>query len=151
MILDVFKNGRRYFALNPGFATAFEFLNRPDLKELAVGRYEVDGARVYAMVAKGPGRRQEEALLESHEKYIDIQLVLAGTDEMGWRPKSTCKQPAGEYDRGDDIRFFADNPDVWLTTASGVFVIFFPEDAHLPSISAGDIHKVVVKVAMSGS
>ena len=147
MILDVLENANRYLPLNHGFAKAFEFLMRSDLQELSVGRYEIDGDRVYAMVAKEPGRRKEDALLEIHEKYIDIQLVLAGTDDMGWKHKSSCKHPAGEYDPEDDIQFFADKPDAWLATASGAFAIFFPEDAHLPLVSSGDIHKVVVKVA----
>ena len=37
---------------------------------------------------------------------------------------------------------------IWLPVASGMFVVFFPEDAHLPLISPGLIHKVVVKVAV---
>jgi YhcH/YjgK/YiaL family protein len=146
MILDVLENAHRYVALNKGFAMAIEFLRRADLKELPVGEFEIDGNRVYAMVSKGPGRRKEDALLEAHEKYIDIQLVLAGTDNMGWKSRSSCRQPSGEYDEKTDVRFFADAPDAWLTAGSGAFAIFFPEDAHMPLISSEHIHKVVVKV-----
>jgi len=147
MILDVLENADRYLALNEGFAKAFEFLSQPDLQELPVGKYEIDGDRIYAMVAKEPGRKKEDALLETHEKYIDIQFILAGTDTMGWKPKSLCMQPTEGYDQHRDIQFFADQPDAWLATASGAFAIFFPEDAHLPLISSGQIHKVVVKIA----
>jgi YhcH/YjgK/YiaL family protein len=149
MILDVLENAPRYMALNKGFAKAIEFILRTDLKELPVATYEIDGDRVYAMVAKDSGRRKEDALLETHEKYIDIQLVLAGTDDMGWKSKSSCKQPSGEYNDETDMQFFTDEPDAWIATKSGAFVIFFPEDAHLPLISSGQIHKVVVKVAVS--
>ena len=92
------------------------------------------------------GRKKEDALLETHEKYIDIQLVLAGTDNMGWKPKLLCKNPAGEFDPEKDVQFFKDNPDSWLETKSGAFAIFFPEDAHMPLIASGMLHKVVVKV-----
>ena len=148
MILDVLENAYRYLALHKGFAMAFDFLLRPDVKELPVGKYEVDADRVYAIVSKNPGRRKEDARLETHERYIDIQLVLAGADDMGWKPKSLCKKPAGEYDQKNDEQIFTDEPDAWLSTASGAFVIFFPEDAHMPLISSGPIHKVVVKVAV---
>jgi beta-galactosidase beta subunit len=67
---------------------------------------------------------------------------------MGWKSKSLCKKPFGEYDQKTDEQIFADEPDAWLSTQSGVFVIFFPEDAHMPLISSGQIHKVVVKVAV---
>jgi len=147
MILDVLENAHRYLALNKVFAKAFEFLSRSDLKELPVGKYEIDGDCIYAMVSKEPGRKKEDALLETHDKYIDIQLILAGTDTMGWKPKSLCKQPAQGYDQKSDIEFFADKPDAWLATETGAFVIFFPEDAHMPLISPTQIHKVVVKVA----
>lgn len=149
MILDVLENAHRYLALHQGFAQAFAFLRRPDLKELPVDTYEIDGKRVYAMVAKELGRKKEDALLETHERYIDIQLVLAGTDTMGWRPKSLCLQSAGAYDPETDLQFFTDEPDVWLPTQSGAFAIFFPEDAHMPLISSGQIHKVIVKIAVN--
>lgn len=146
MILDVFENLEQYLALNKGFAKAMEFLLSPDLKELSEGKYEIDEDSIYAMVSKESGRRKENALLEVHNKYIDIQLVLAGTDTMGWKPRSLCKQPTQEYDQKSDIQFFADNPDAWLSVESGAFAIFFPEDAHMPLISPGQIHKVIVKV-----
>lgn len=148
MILDVLENAHRYLALNAGFAKAVEFLSKPALKDLPVNKYEIDGGRVYAMVAKERGRNKEDARLETHEKYIDIQLVLSGIDNMGWKRKSSCRHPWGEYDEASDIQFFSDEPDVWVPAAPGVCAIFFPEDAHMPSISTGQLHKVVVKVAV---
>ena len=147
MILDVLNNAHRYLSINKGFAKAFEFLMRSDLSERPLDKYEIDGDRVYAMIAKDPGRRKEDALIETHRKYIDIQLVLAGTDEMGWKPAAACKNPAGEYDQEKDLQFFTDKPDAWLSTAPGAFAIFFPEDAHMPLIGSGMLHKVVVKVS----
>jgi YhcH/YjgK/YiaL family protein len=147
MILDVLENAHRYLVMNKGFAKAVEFLLRPELKELPVGKYEIDGERVFAMVSKDMGLKKEDALLETHEKFIDIQLVLSGTDNIGWKPKSLCKQPSGEYDPNSDLQFFTDTPNTWLSIESGEFAIFFPEDAHMPMISSGKIHKVVVKIA----
>ena len=147
MILDIIDNAHRYLVLNKGFPKAFEFLLSHELKELPVGKYEIDGERVYAMVSKDLGLKKEDALLETHEKYIDIQLILAGTDDIGWKPKSLCKQPSGVYDHTSDLQFFNDKPISWLSLESGEFAIFFPEDAHMPLISSGRIHKVVVKIA----
>lgn len=148
MILDSLENIHRYIFLNKGFRKAVEFLSRHDLNQLTLDKYEIDRDRVYAMVSKDNGRKKKGALLEIHEKYIDIQLVLAGTDEMGWKSLTSCKHPAGEFDKESDIQFFGDDPDVWLPVKPGFFVIFFPEDAHMPMISEGQLHKVVVKVAV---
>jgi YhcH/YjgK/YiaL family protein len=148
MILDVLGNVHRYMVHNKEFSKAIEFLFRPDLNELPTGKYEIDGDRVYAIVAKDPGRKEEDALLEIHRKYIDIQVVLAGTDNMGWRSKSSCEKPSGEYHNDSDVQFFEDDPEAFFSVKRGRFVIFFPEDAHMPSISEGEIHKIIVKVAV---
>ena len=148
MILDVSEHARYYLNLSVGFDNAFKFLSNPGLKELPPGKYEIDGDRIFALVSKNPGRKKEEAQLEIHQKYIDIQLILSGIDQMGWKPASACRQPATDYDDQKDIQFFADQPDAWIPVKSGMFVIFFPEDAHQPLVSDGDIHKVVVKVAV---
>ncbi|MBU1564190.1 MAG: YhcH/YjgK/YiaL family protein [Proteobacteria bacterium] len=148
MIYDILENTDRYAALHDGFGKAFAFLRRSDLLELAVDKYAIDGDRVFAMVARDQGRSKDEGLLEVHEKYIDIQMVLSGIDEMGWKPKSHCLKPTGPYDHDGDIRFYADPPAAWLPVELGMFAVFFPEDAHLPLISSGLIHKVVVKVAV---
>ena len=149
MIFDILDSSERYVSLHDGFAKAFAFLRRPDLQGLAIGTHAIDGDRVFAIVAKDQGRGKDEAQLEVHGRYIDIQMVLAGTDEMAWRPKDLCRQPAGEFDSEGDIGFFADLPVAWLPVEPGMFAVFFPEDAHLPLISPGVIHKVVVKVAVN--
>lgn len=148
MIVDILANSNRYLPLHQGFTAAFAFLRRADLRNLAADRYEIDSDKVFAIVAKDFGRGKEEAQLETHEKYIDIQLILAGTDDMGWRPKSLCRLPAGDYDPEDDIQFFADAPSGRQAVTADMFAIFFPEDAHQPLVGKGQIHKVVVKVAV---
>jgi len=147
MILDVLENAKRYYCLADGFGAAFDFLRRPDLKTLPVGKYEIDGERVFAMVAMEQGRRKEDAGLETHRKYIDIQMILDGTDTMGWKPSGQCREPVGDYEPGSDLQFFDDAPDAWIDVGAGAFAVFFPEDAHMPLISSGQIHKVVVKIA----
>ena len=149
MILDTLENAYRYTGIHKGFAEAIEFLMRPDLKEIPVGSYEIDGDRVYAIVAREQGNSREDEQLEVHKRYIDIQLVLSGTDEMGWKPGSSCKHPSTAYDQMADIQYFADEPDAWVPVRSGTFAVFFPEDAHQPLVSTETIHKVVVKVAVN--
>jgi biofilm protein TabA len=148
MIFDVLENAQRYFSLNKGFEKAFAFLKQTDLQKLSVGKYEIDENRVFAIVAKENGRKKEHAQLETHNKYIDIQFVLSGTDNMGWKSKSSCQQVFREYDPKTDLQFFADDPDVWLSTNPGMYAIFFPEDAHMPLISSENIHKIIIKIAI---
>jgi len=146
MILDTIQQAKRYLTLNPGFAAAFAFLGRPDLAELPVGRYEIDGDKVYALVQRQPGRKPDAGKLEAHRKYIDIQVVLDGVDTMGWRPTPACAGIALPYSAEKDVILFTDQPTAWTAVGPGEFAIFFPEDAHLPMISGGELYKVVLKV-----
>jgi YhcH/YjgK/YiaL family protein len=148
MILDTLANADRYSALHPRFAAAFEFLRRPGLETLQPGRFPIQGDDLFAIVAHANGRRREEAKLECHRKYIDIQFVFGGNDQMGWLPTADCRQPQADYDADKDIRFFDDAPAAWVDTPAGSFCIFFPEDAHAPLVSEQAIRKVVLKVAV---
>lgn len=148
MILDTLDQADRYLALHPLFARAFAFLRGTDLKSLPAGRHEVKGEQLFAIVEACAGRTRAEAKLECHRRYIDIQLVLEGVDEMGWRPVAECVNPQTEYDAARDIRFFNDTPSSWIATPPGAFCLFFPDDAHAPLVSTGFIRKVVVKIAL---
>jgi YhcH/YjgK/YiaL family protein len=151
MILDTLDRSASYHALHPLFAQAFTFLRSTDLHALAPGRHDIDGERLFAIVEDCAGRTHAEAKLECHRRYIDIQLVLEGVDEMGWKPRSECVDPATEFDAARDIQFFNDAPSSWVATPPGAFCLFFPEDAHAPLVSAGRIRKVVVKIEVQGA
>jgi len=148
MILDTLAHAERYRALHPLFERAFDFLRDTDLMALAPGKHDVQGEQIFAIVEACEGRTRAEAKLECHRRYIDIQLVLAGVDEMGWQPVAECLDPQTEYDAARDIRFFNDTPSSWIATPPGAFCLFFPEDAHAPLVGTGMIRKVVVKIAV---
>jgi len=148
IIMDKLQNAERYYDLHPAFEKAFAFLRRNDLAELPDGRYDIDGDRLFCMISKSPGRSRAEAKLEAHRKYIDIQYVIGGADDMGFKPTADCKLIDTDYDADKDIGFFKDPPDSWNKVTTGSFVIFFPQDAHAPLVGSGEIHKAVLKIAV---
>ncbi len=148
MITDRLENAHKYYALHPSFAKAFAILQNPDLAKLEHGKHVIDGDKIYASIGINKGRQKNEALLEAHRKYIDIQYVIEGYDEMGWSNVDDCRMIATPYKPDGDIEFFADKPALYKKVQAGQFAIFFPEDAHAPVISDGDILKVVIKVAV---
>ena len=149
MILDALNSMSQYRCLDGNFGVALDFAGRSDLRDLPLGRHDIHGQEVYALVMKEQGRPREGARLEAHRRYADIQIVLSGTEEMGWKPGSSCKTPTGGYDADKDVQFFEDEPDTWFSVQPGQFVVFFPEDPHLPMVSKGELHKVVIKVAVT--
>jgi len=148
MILDRLDNSGIYEALHQGFAEAFDFLKRKDVGELSPGRYDIDGDRVFAVVVQIEGKGREGAKLEIHKKYIDIQFEISGTDEIGWKPSNGCINVDSEFDKEKDLGFFNDEPETWIFMPPNTFTIFFPQDAHAPLGGKGDLHKVIVKIAV---
>ncbi len=148
IITDSLRHAEDYYDMHPAFERAFAFLRQNRLDELPTGRHEIDGDRLFCMISKGPARSRAEAKLEAHRKYIDIQYVIAGSEEMGWKPAADCIAPDTGYDAEKDIEFFEDEPQSWTDVLAGSFVIFFPQDAHAPLAGSGEIWKVVLKIAV---
>lgn len=146
MILKRLCGSRRLRQLHTGFAEAFDFLSRPDLATLPTGKYEIDGTRVYALVQEYESKGQDNAKLEAHRRYIDIQYTIDGNEVMGYRHTQDCTPDDKSWDENRDICFFTDQPDFWFPVPANSFAIFFPDDAHAPMAGTGKIRKVVVKI-----
>jgi biofilm protein TabA len=148
MILDTLKNLEHYATLHPLFPRVIAFLRSTDLSTLTPGIHPIIDKQLFVIVEEAQGRSRDEAKLECHRRYIDIQLVLEGTDEMGWKPLAACQQPVSDYNEERDIRFFNDIADSWISTPANAFCIFFPQDAHAPLVGTGKIRKLIFKIAV---
>ncbi len=149
MIFSSISQSDRYAQLHPLFPIAFDYIRNTDIFALKPGRYNIVGEDLIAIVEHMPGRTREVAKLESHRRYIDIQMVVDGVEEMGWKPLSDCLNPVGEHSLERDIRFFNDAAASWVSTPPDHFCIFFPEDAHAPLVCNGPIRKIIFKVAVN--
>lgn len=145
MIADSLANASRCAGLHPRFGEAFAYLN--SLTSLPSGRIELDGENLFILFSTQSGKPRGEALLEAHKKYIDIHCCFTGRESIGWRALRDCTHIITPYDDEKDIMTFADPPAFWTVLTPGMFVIYFPEDAHAPMVSDVMVRKAVVKVA----
>jgi biofilm protein TabA len=148
MIIDTVNNIQRYATMHPLFPLVFEYIKTSNLLALPNGKHDILNDDAFVLIQRGMGQTKAEAKLECHRKYIDIQLVLAGTDEMGWKPLADCKQAIDSFNISNDVQFFEDSPLNWLSTPDNKFCIFFPEDTHSGMISEHHVHKAVFKIAI---
>ncbi|MBQ8758690.1 MAG: YhcH/YjgK/YiaL family protein [Clostridia bacterium] len=147
MILDTIKNCGLYTAGNERLAKGFEFIKEFMKNPLEVGKYEIDGENVYAVVqeyeTKAPGK------FESHKKYIDIQFIVSGNELIKYENISALKA-CTEYDAEKDFMLFDGKDDVTeLILKEGMFAVFYPEDGHMPGLAVKNpenVSKIVVKV-----
>lgn len=149
MILDSLKNKAQYAALHPRFQTVFDFIDNNDVASLPLGRHDINGDNIFVMVQELDLRDTSEARLELHRKYIDIQLLLSGPNEIfGWSEKKDCLQPETEFDEQKDIQLFTDVPQCFYSVGEGQFSILFPEDGHAPMLGQGRVKKCIFKIAL---
>lgn len=148
MIADTITNSQIYYPIHFGFSTVFEFLNSNDVSCLEEGRYELDGEDVYLIVSFYKTRDFRPDGWEAHRKYIDIQLLLEGEENIYYRPVSSL-EVAAEYDYEKDYIKLKGEGSV-LPLTPGNFMIFFPGDGHQPGIKTGSdamhVKKFVFKV-----
>ncbi len=94
-------------------------------------------------------RLRPEGFFESHRKYADVQVIVAGEELMEVEDVSrlVVSQP---FQAERDLVKYADTAVASvLRMRAGDLAVFFPEDGHMPSLrwrEAGLVRKTVVKV-----
>jgi YhcH/YjgK/YiaL family protein len=148
MILDRIENGALYHNVHKRFKSAFEYIGALDIRTIPVGRHEIDGANMYALVQEYNTKLKDEGKWEAHRRYIDLQYVVQGAEGIGYANLHHLQQ--GEYDESKDfLPLFGDGDQIILR--SGYFVLLFPEDAHMPGLAVGEpafARKIVLKIAI---
>ncbi len=148
MIIDNMKNAARYAGVHKGFAEGFAFIERAKKEDLAVGKYEIDGDNVFAMVQEYNSKLPSVAKTESHEKYIDIQYILSGMEAM--YTLDVEKLTVKERPEGKDAIFYEDHALFSrLVLGADEFAIFYPGEGHKPGVAFDEpapVRKVVVKI-----
>jgi YhcH/YjgK/YiaL family protein len=140
----------KYFkqALNPSSSTHKYIFTLP------IGAFEkrVLSSEIFALEQHFFTKDRSECFIESHEKYVDFQLILDGEEYMEYidKNKLTIKQA---YDQEKDLIIYdlVDSTSKFLLE-KGDLAIFFPQDAHMgqPYFQiTSKVYKTVVKVPIS--
>lgn len=146
MIIDKLENISNYNAVSQ---RVIDFLMSLT-PEIETGRYEIDETS-YANIDVYDTKMPENCKFEAHKKYIDIQMLLSGTEELDYTLVDGLKV-FQEYDAQKDIMFF-ENPDRIIDKVilqPEKFAIIYPHEAHKPQMTFGNspqnVKKVVVKI-----
>jgi len=146
MIADVLKNRQIYAAISPRIKIALEYIAKTDFSAMEPGRYELDGSNLFVLVQAYDSIPREQGKWECHRKYIDIQYIAEGVEQIGVNNIDKM-QVTTEYNPEKDIAFLGGDGD-YVTLSKGAYGIFFPEDAHMPKIAVNNIPAKVIKVVV---
>lgn len=136
------KNPQQWQAL-------FDYLAKTDLLSIPKGKHKIPGSDLVVSVEDSKNEPLEKRRSESHNKHIDFQFVVKGTERFGvidhYTSTPNCKYRPDviHYDYAPlKARFYDSNP--------GEFFIFFPRDWHIAKVandtSDQAIRVIVIKV-----
>lgn len=152
MIFDHLENWKHLqLKSSEALEQAFELVSQltPDSE---IGEYPLQGESMFARVLEYETKPAQEAICESHRKYVDLQATLKGSEDIEWyyAPDLKVEKP---YDEAKDATFYTKGvqPILRLTNTPGFFTLLFPSDAHSPGITSIEseglqVKKVVVKI-----
>lgn len=146
MVIDKIENSKLYLGLSERIAKAFAYIHETNLEAIELGRYEIDGENVFALIQEYNTKNLEDSKLESHFKHIDIQYIISGVELMG--AITLSNQIPYTKSIENDVAFYEGNSALFKLE-KGMFAIFFPDDLHRPGIKYeqnSKVKKLVVKI-----
>jgi len=142
MIIDKIKNYGLYSGLRADFKEAFEFIKENKF-EKTHGRYDFKNG-IYYMVQNYETLSESETFIEAHRQYIDLQYVVSGK-ERHIVANITDLTLLEDYNEEEDISKY-EGQGSNLILNEGSFVIYFPEDGHMPRLKTCDNPKKMTKI-----
>ncbi|MDP9564835.1 UNVERIFIED_ORG: YhcH/YjgK/YiaL family protein [Kosakonia oryzae] len=133
--------------------TALEFLRTTDFRTLQPGVVEIDGRTVFAQILDLTTQPREQQKPEVHRRYLDIQFLAWGEEEIGIaidRGNNVIREEL--LAQRDIIYYQGSENESFFEMVPGSYAIFFPQDVHRPACNkhrATAIRKIVVKVAIA--
>jgi YhcH/YjgK/YiaL family protein len=146
MIIDKLENLKNYASVNPLFPKVVEFLQQNDIYAMEPGKYEIQGKDLFVNIQMAKGKTPDEAVIETHNKMIDIQIPLTAAETFGYTQREQL--PDVPYNEEKDITKIPDlAADSYVTCQPGMMAIFFPQDGHAPCIAGvPELKKAIFKV-----
>ncbi|MCM8525345.1 MAG: YhcH/YjgK/YiaL family protein [Lentisphaeraceae bacterium] len=144
MVFDSLENFDKYLALNPYFKSVSDFIKENDLDNLEPGKHDIN-ENVFVISETVEGKEKSAAVVESHRKFIDVQLCRNSIDNMGWLSIEECTDVKEDLLERDLI-FYNNKPAKHFEVGPDNFVIFFPWDGHAPNIGKGELKKIIFKI-----
>ncbi len=142
MIVDKFSNLAFYASILPKLDNGLEAMKK--LEKMEVGRYDFDGG--YFMVQKGTTKPMEEGTFEAHRKYIDIQILLEGSEDVAWATLSDLTEEIPYNEEKDAARYSGESKHTLHVTA-GMCYVAYPLDGHKP-VRHLDQEQIYTKIVM---
>ena len=131
---------------------ALDFLASTDFAGREPGRIDIDGERLFAILAEDRTQPADEGQWEVHRKYVDVQCLLDGKEVIGFaREREGLEIEADALEEEDCLYYLNVGAVANLYLEPGHYAVFFPRDIHRPLCAAdrpAPVRKIIVKIAV---
>lgn len=138
--------------LPPLVEKGLKFLKETDLSKLPIGRNEIEGDKMFALIQEYQPDVRENRKAETHAKYIDIQYIVSGEEIMGYANLTGAAEVAEDRLAEKDAIFYKNlKSETDVIVGPGMYAVFFPWDIHRPgcvSKPGVTVRKVVLKIKL---
>lgn len=148
MIFETLETPRVTRSVGMRFAKALDFLKDLNFEELPLGKTLIEGEELFVLKQEYL-TKLEPGVWESHRRYADIQLIWEGEERCGFAHIGSLAV-THEYNCDDDYLLYSGSGQ-FLHLKKGMFLVFFPEDGHMPCLAVNEpsaVKKLVFKVAL---
>lgn len=144
MIIDKTENILFYSSMIPALRAGMEAVKA--IQKLEPGKYKFDGG--WFNIQTGSTKPMDEGTFEAHRRYIDVQMMADGCEELAWADVADLETVI-PYDREKDAERFRGYTRNHIRVDKGMFYIVFPHDGHKPVSHTDEPHsftKIVMKI-----
>lgn len=145
MIVDRAERWQQYVRNVPELYEAVKFAEKVRKENLPTGKYNMEHG--FALVLEGMTRAFADGDFEVHRKYLDVQIIVSGSEHMEYADLKDLKEIV-PYDEEKDLALMGGKGSRLLITP-GVFYLLYPGDGHKPCCHEEvplNYKKVLVKI-----
>ena len=117
-----------YLGIHPNLDVALNHINAAFLSGLGTERVDLIPGEVWCTKFTYETIPDEESFFEAHEKFLDIHLMLDGSERVEIASPADLEQ----FQNVPENDFYAYRGEGWqkLVLSPGDFIVVFPDDAH---------------------
>ncbi len=117
-----------------------------EIKEMNVGKYDYSHVSDGVVLMISEYETKDTARLESHKKYVDLQMLLKGQEIVLVSDISTLNEIEA-YNEEKDIIFWEGQTQCSMLLEEGNMIILLPNEGHAPCLNPAS-GKCLVKKAV---
>lgn len=148
MIFGNLEFTQRYSHLEEGILKCFDYARTHDLKKLLPGSYPIDD-NLFVNIVEYTTTTPEERFWEAHKYYIDLHLMLEGSEQIDVNFIQNMEQKP--FVEESDFLPLEGPLNSMVRLNTNDFLICYPEDAHRTAVQINhptSIKKAIFKIKL---